>query len=103
MAGKLGARTLRYFILTLVPFSGITLFFSKSYFVVGSLDAAMAGKLGARTLLYYISTTALAVTEGFIFVYAVRPGANSNARSVVNATAKVCSLHLFAYCEHSVC
>ena len=29
-------------------------------------------------MAYYISTTCIAVTQGFIFVYAIRPGASSD-------------------------
>ena len=45
--------------------------------IAGSLDASLAGKLGGRAMAYYISTTCIAVTQGFIFVYAIRPGASS--------------------------
>ena len=53
----------------------------------GSLDASVAGKLGARAMLYYVCTTVIAVTEGFVFVYAIRPGHSTRLGHTTNTTA----------------
>ena len=64
-------------------------FMTTILYLKGSLDASMVGKLGGRTMLYYVGTTALAVTEGFIFVYTIRPGSYAKKEGDTNSTSQV--------------
>lgn len=43
---------------------------------VGGLSSRSSGKIGAYTLAYYLCTTVLAVSEGFAFIFIIKPGAN---------------------------
>ena len=43
---------------------------------VGALSSASAGRIGGRAILYYVCTTVLAVSEGFAFIFIIKPGAN---------------------------
>ena len=43
---------------------------------IGALDSAKSGKIGLRTMCYYVGSTTIAVSEGFCWIFAVRPGAD---------------------------
>ena len=72
--GEILMRMLKMLILPLVVSSLIS--------GIAGLDAGTCGKMGLRTIAYFASTTLLAVVLGIIMTYIIRPGANSDKKSL---------------------
>ena len=55
------------------------------------MDTKISGRVGVSVLCYYVGTTLIAVTEGFVFIYAMRPvfGAKSENQTRTQVTGDV--------------